>query len=131
MRKYLLTLVLKPESDRKAALDEIKEVLSFVEGKIESEEELATKKLAYEIQKTREGVFLLLRLSGTGELPARLIEVLRISDYPLRFMITSEAAPLKRGLTSAALPNGEAEKKTSVVQRENNTKKVSGKDSRR
>lgn len=90
MRNYLLTLVLKPESDRKAALEEIKEVLANVEGKIEAEEELASKKLAYEIKKTREGVFLLLKLSGSTELPARLAEVLRISDHPLRFMVTAE-----------------------------------------
>ena len=90
MRKYLLTLVLRPDADRKAAKAEIEEVLAQVEGKIESEEELAAKKLAYEIKKTRDGVYLLLHLSGTTELPAKLDEVLRISDHPLRFMITTE-----------------------------------------
>jgi small subunit ribosomal protein S6 len=94
MRKYLLTLVLKVDADRKAAMAEIKEAISSVEGAIDSEEELANKKLAYEIEKTREGVFLLIRLTGTNELPSRLVEVLRISDYALRFMVTTEVSKL-------------------------------------
>ena len=98
MRKYLLTLVLKADADRKVVLDEIKQVLSEVEGKIEAEEELTNKKLAYEINKTREGVFLLLKLTGTSELPARLSEILRISEHSLRFMITTEVEkPVKVG----------------------------------
>lgn len=92
MRKYLLTLVLRPDADRKAAKAEIEEVLANASGKIESEEELAAKKLAYEIKKAKDGVYLLLRLSGAAELPARLSEVLRVSDHPLRFMITAETS---------------------------------------
>ena len=90
MRKYLLTIVFRPDLDKTELMGEINTVLTDLDSKIESEEELPVKKLAYEIKKSREGNIVLYHLLGSTELPHRLTEILRISDEVLRFMITSE-----------------------------------------
>jgi small subunit ribosomal protein S6 len=90
MRKYLLTIVLNPNLDKTELMDDLNKTLSEVDGKIVSQEELPVKKLAYEVKKTREGNFEVFHLTGSTELPARVSEILRISDPVLRYMLTTD-----------------------------------------
>jgi len=89
MRKYLLTIAYKTDAKRSEVMEELKPILEELHGKIESEEDLPAKRLAYEIQKTRDASFQMITLSGDPELPARLSEALRINDYVLRYLITT------------------------------------------
>ena len=88
MRKYLVTIVFKPTADQAETLKDVKELVGEY-GKVTGEEELALKKLSYEIAGTTEASFYQFKIEAEVALNARLNEMLRISDQVVRFMIKS------------------------------------------
>lgn len=88
MRKYLVTIVFKPEAAQAEVLKDVKELVGEF-GKITGEEELTLKKLAYEMAGSTEASFYQLQIEANGELNTKLNEMLRISDEVVRFMIKS------------------------------------------
>lgn len=88
MRKYQVTVVFNPESKIDEATSEIKELITSLGGTVEAEEDMSTKRLAFEIAGNTEGSFYNLRVAGPSELPARLSEALRINDQVIRFLVT-------------------------------------------
>ena len=95
VRKYLLTLVFRLDSNRDEVMGEIKTILTEHGGKIEKEEDLPTKKLAYEIKKERDGNFALLHIIGKPTLVAALTETLRINESLLRYLIVTDTTKLE------------------------------------
>ena len=76
MRKYELMLILNSsisEEDRTASLNELKNLLTKNEVKIEKEDIWGDKKLAYKINKSDRGFYVLLSLDMEGKL---IIEIL-------------------------------------------------------
>ena len=68
MANYELMLILDPslsEEDRNAGLDELKELLKTNEAKIEKEDVWGDKKLAYKINNSERGFYILFNL-GNG-----------------------------------------------------------------
>lgn len=95
MRKYLVTIVFKPEAKKDEVVKVVKDLVSE-EGKVESEEELSLKKLAYEIAGTTEADFYQLAISGPASLIKNITDELRVSDQVLRFLIKSAKADAKK-----------------------------------
>lgn len=85
MRKYQLALVVKAtDSAKKKALGEVKDMLKT--SKIEKEEELGEKDLAYTIKRETKGFYTNF-LFNADALPANLEKKLNADENVLRFLI--------------------------------------------
>ena len=90
MNRYELTLVIssKVEEDVKnATLDKAKALIERFGGKISEVEDAGKKRLAYEIQKMREGFYYFIQFDANADCPAELEKRVRITDNVIRYLI--------------------------------------------
>ena len=95
MNKYELTVVLnvKLEDDqRAAALEKVKGYITRFGGTVTNVDEWGKKRLAYEIQKMREGYYYFIQFDAETEVPAVLEEKLRITENVLRYLVVKQDA---------------------------------------
>lgn len=95
MNKYELALVLnaKVEDDvRTATLEKAKGYIARYGGNITNVDEWGKKKLAYEIQKMREGYYYFIQFEADATCPAELERHVRIMDNVLRYLIVRPEA---------------------------------------
>ena len=95
MKNYELLTIFKPNLDSEEvdkAIAKISEVISGFGGKVESEEKIGRKKLAYVIQNFRDGFFYTAVLSLPADKVAEFRRQLRLNDSIIRtmFMEASE-----------------------------------------
>jgi small subunit ribosomal protein S6 len=90
MNKYETIFILHPSLDEeavKANIEKFKGVIENGKGVIENIDLWGRRKLAYEIKKVNEGVYVLVSFSAVSELPKELDRVFRITDSVIRHMI--------------------------------------------
>ena len=90
MAKYELALVVnaKIETDKRVAV--VKKAKDYIErfgGTVGATEEWGRKRLAYEIQKMREGYYYFIKFESGSECPNELEQHMRILDNVLRYLI--------------------------------------------
>ena len=89
MNKYELALVVnaKIEDDARAVVvEKAKDYITRLGGTIANVDEWGKKRLAYEIQKMREGFYYFIQFDANADVPAQLEENVRIMDNVLRFL---------------------------------------------
>lgn len=89
MNKYELALVVnaKIEDDERAAVvEKAKEYITRFGGTITNVDEWGKKRLAYEIQKMREGFYYFIQFDAEADAPAQIEANVRIMDNVLRFL---------------------------------------------
>ncbi|MGN0291155.1 MAG: 30S ribosomal protein S6 [Lachnospiraceae bacterium] len=89
MNKYELALVVnaKIEDDERAAVvEKAKEYITRFGGTITNVDEWGKKRLAYEIQKMREGFYYFIQFDAEADVPAQVEASVRIMDNVLRFL---------------------------------------------
>ena len=92
MSKYELAIVVnaKIEDDARAAVvEKAKEVVTRFGGNITEVEEWGKKRLAYEIQKMREGYYYFIKFEADAQCPAEVEKRMRIMDDVLRYLIVN------------------------------------------
>jgi len=92
MRSYETIFVLKAnleEEKRNEAIEKFKAIIN-ADGEVESVEEWGVKKLAYEIQKIKEGYYVLFNFKANVNLPKELERNFRISDDVIRFIVVNK-----------------------------------------
>ena len=90
MNKYELALVLSAkleEEERAAALEKAKSYITRFGGTITNVDEWGKKRLAYEIQKMKEGYYYFIQFDADAACPAELEKRVRIMDNVLRYLI--------------------------------------------
>lgn len=90
MNKYELTLVVnaKIEDDERAAtVEKAKEIITRFGGTVTEVEDAGKKRLAYEIQKMKEGYYYFIQFDADAACPAELEKRVRIMDNVLRYLI--------------------------------------------
>ena len=90
MNKYELALVLnaKVEDDvRTATLEKVKGLVERFNGTITNVDEWGKKKLAYEIQKMKEGFYYFIQFEAESSAPAEIESRIRIMDNVLRYLV--------------------------------------------
>ena len=95
MNKYELVLVVnaKIEDDaRVATVEKVKEYITSFGGTITNVDEWGKKRLAYEIQKMREGYYYFIHFEADATAPAEIEARLRIMDNVLRFLCVRKDA---------------------------------------
>ena len=89
MNQYELALVVnaKVEDDVKnAVIEAAKELVTRFGGNITNVEDAGKKRLAYEIQKMKEGYYFFIQFDAEATVPAEIESRLRIMDNVLRFL---------------------------------------------
>ena len=89
MNKYELALVINAKIEDDARTDAIEKIKALIEkfgGEITNVDEWGKKKLAYEIQKMREGFYYFIQFDANADVRAQLEENVRIMDNVLRFL---------------------------------------------
>ena len=89
MKNYELLTILKPNLDSDEidkAIEKIDEDLTELGGKVVSRDKMGRKKLAYDIQKSRDGFFVNSMISMPAEKVADFKRALKLNDNVLRIM---------------------------------------------
>ena len=94
MRKYEVMYILRPDLDQEAVQAAIERFQGVINngGEITNQEVMGKRRLAYEIQKYRDGIYVVVNFNATAETVAELERVLRISDEVIRFLIVKDVA---------------------------------------
>ena len=88
-RQYELVFILPPDTTEEqvnALHAQIEEVVTRMSGQIEKMENWGRRRLAYEIARHKEGVYVLEVINGSGELMKELDRRLRVMDIVIRQM---------------------------------------------
>ena len=95
MNKYELAVVVnaKIEDDARAAvIEKVQKYVTRFGGQISDVEEWGKRKLAYEIQKMREGYYYFIHFEAEATAPAEIEARLRIMDNVIRFLCVRQEA---------------------------------------
>jgi len=95
MNKYELALVLSArleDEERLAALEKVKEQITRFGGEIKDIDEWGKKRLAYEIQKEKEGFYYFIHFEAEAAAPAEIESRVRIMEPVLRFLCVKQDA---------------------------------------
>ena len=95
MNKYELVLVVsaKIEDDaRVATVEKVKEYLTQFGGTITNVDEWGKKKLAYEIQKMREGFYYFIQFDADSTVPGEIEQRVRIMENVIRYLCVKQEA---------------------------------------
>ncbi len=99
MHSYEVTLVFQPESNeeaRKATLEKLESIILDGKGRIEDLNQIGMRKFAYEIQKAKEGFFVLARFQIESSQISRIREFLNSDEGVLRAMLTKQRISPRR-----------------------------------
>lgn len=90
MSKYETVFILHPSLDDeavKANIEKFKGVIEHGQGVVENVDLWGKRKLAYEIKKVNEGIYVLFNFTAEPELPKELDRIFKITDSVIRHMI--------------------------------------------
>lgn len=89
MNKYESVVIINSNTEEqgiKALIQKFSDLINS-DGKVESVEEMGTKKLAYEINKQKEGYYILINFEANPTLIAELERIYRITDEVMKFIV--------------------------------------------
>lgn len=95
MNKYELAVVVSAKVEdevRTATIEKVKGIVERFGGTITNIEEAGKKRLAYEIQKMREGFYYFIQFDAESEAPAKIEERMRITENVIRYLCTRQEA---------------------------------------
>lgn len=95
MNKYELAVVLNARLEdeaREDALQKVKELVERFGGEITNVDEWGKKRLAYEIQKMREGYYYFIQFDAGSEAPAQIESRIRIMEPVIRYLCVKQEA---------------------------------------
>ena len=95
MNKYELAVVVnaKIEDDARAAvIEKVQSYITRFGGQVSDVDEWGKKRLAYEIQKMREGYYYFIQFEAPTSAPAEIESRVRIMDSVLRYLIVKQEA---------------------------------------
>lgn len=95
MNKYELALVVSAKVEdevRDAVVEKAKGYITRYNGNVTEVEEWGKKKLAYEIQKMREGYYYFIQFDASAECPAEIERRVRIMEPVMRYLCVKQDA---------------------------------------
>ena len=95
MNKYELTVVVnaKIEDDvRVATVEKVKEYVARYGGTVTNVDEWGKKRLAYEIQKMKEGFYYFIQFEADATAPAEIERHVRIMENVIRYLCVKQEA---------------------------------------
>lgn len=94
MRKYELMYIIRPELEQEALQAVVDKFQGIIQngGEITKHDVMGKRRLAYEINKIRDGVYVLVNFTATPDVVVELERILKISDEVIRYLITRDEA---------------------------------------
>ena len=95
MNKYELALVVNAKIEdeaREAVVEKAKNYVTRYGGTVTEVEEWGKKRLAYEVQKMREGFYYFIQFEADATCPAEVERHVRIMDNVLRYLVVNKEA---------------------------------------
>ena len=95
MNKYELAVVISAkieDDERTATLEKVKEYVTRFGGSITDIDEWGKRRLAYEIQKMREGFYYFIHFEAEPTVPAEIEQNVRIMDHVIRYLCVKQEA---------------------------------------
>ncbi len=92
MRKYEIAVVLNAlieDEERASIIEKIKDYVQRFGGTVIDVDEWGKKRLAYEIQKMKEGYYYFIHFEGEPTVPGEMEATLRIMDNVIRYLVVS------------------------------------------
>jgi small subunit ribosomal protein S6 len=89
-RLYELVYIVSPDATEQQVTelhDQVESIVTRLEGEIQKTDNWGRRKLAYEIARHKEGVYVLELISGSGELMKEIDRRLKVTDLIVRHMI--------------------------------------------
>lgn len=88
MNKYESVVIINPSVDEEGVKELVKKFTDLIntDGKVEKVDELGKKKLAYEVQKNKEGYYVVFYFEANPNLISELERNYRITDEVIKFM---------------------------------------------
>lgn len=89
MNKYELTLIVNAKVEDEVRNETVEKVKNYIErfhGNVTNVDEWGKRRLAYEIQKVREGYYYFIQFESDTDCPAEVEKRVRIMDNVLRFL---------------------------------------------
>ena len=93
MTKYELAVVVSAkleEEDRANAVEKVKALIERFGGQITNVDDCGKKRLAYEIQKMREGYYYFIQFDAETSAPAEIESRMRIMDGVIRYLCVKQ-----------------------------------------
>jgi len=93
MNSYELMYIIPSQStdeEKEALIAQVNGMIEKDNGKIESVERIGNKKLAYEINKKREGFYVLVNFTADASVPNKVSALLRITNNIMRHIIVAK-----------------------------------------
>jgi len=94
MRKYEVMYIIRPDVEQEAVQATVEKFQGIIQngGEITKHEVLGKRRLAYEINKVRDGIYVLVNFTAAPDVVAELERFLKISDEVIRYLITKDVA---------------------------------------
>ena len=95
MNKYELAVVVNAkieDDERLSTIEKVKEYIARYGGTITNVDEWGKKRLAYEIQKMREGFYYFIQFDADAACPAELERHIRIMENVIRYLCVRQDA---------------------------------------
>ncbi len=89
MNQYETVFIINPtveDTGVKALIEKFSSLINN-DGKVKQVEELGIKKLAYEIKKQKEGIYVVIQFEANPELIKELERIYRITDEVMKFIV--------------------------------------------
>lgn len=93
MNKYELAVVISAkieDDERTVVLDKCKALVEKFSGTITNVDEWGKKRLAYEIQKCKDGFYYFIQFDAESSVPAEIESRIRIMDNIFRFLVVRQ-----------------------------------------
>jgi len=94
MRKYEVMYIIRTDVEEEAVQSTIEKLQGIINngGEITKHDVMGKRRLAYEINKFRDGIYVLVQFTATAEVVAELDRVMKISDEIIRSLIVKDVA---------------------------------------
>ena len=99
MNKYELAVVVSAkieDEERAAVVDKCKALIERFGGTITNVDDWGKKRLAYEIQKMKEGFYYFIQFEAESSAPAEIESRIRIMDNVLRYLVVKNETKYER-----------------------------------
>ncbi|WP_405105744.1 30S ribosomal protein S6 [Paenibacillus sp. FSL K6-1217] len=94
MRKYEVMYIIRPDIEQEAVQAAVEKFQGIISngGEITKHDVQGKRRLAYEIKKHRDGVFVLVNFTAEPAVVTELERIMKISDEVIRYLITNDVA---------------------------------------
>jgi small subunit ribosomal protein S6 len=94
MRKYEIMYIIRTDIEETVVQSTIEKFQNIINngGEITKNNVMGKRRLAYEINKFRDGIYVLVQFNATPAVVTELDRVMKISDEIIRYMITKDVA---------------------------------------